>query len=317
MISAMEKKQADAGNKGKIGEFRAKVEDELNNICLDILQLLDEKLLPAASAVEAKVFYQKMKGDYLRYLAEIASGDKKKDVATRCGDAYAEVAPPPPPSRTKWTRLVHPPVLIGHVWSEAGPGVRRLPLHHLRPPPRPRPQPVGAPPPSPPREPPARPRRAASGAVSGWRLTAAPFGPQVFFYEIQEDAEAACSASKKAFEDATADLEEARPHSTHTRAHTHTHRPHPPTAFAGERLTRGRAARCVGVQEVDGDPPAAEGQPHAVDLGRQDRRGAQSPAPPCRPCARFLLGVVARRARVPLEPFALGRGGARHVAPGG
>jgi 14-3-3 protein epsilon len=90
MISAMEKKQADAGNKGKIAEFRAKVEDELNNICLDILQLLDEKLLPAASAVEAKVFYQKMKGDYLRYLAEIASGDKKKDVATRCGDAYAE-----------------------------------------------------------------------------------------------------------------------------------------------------------------------------------------------------------------------------------
>ena len=27
---------------------------------------------------------------------------------------------PPPPSRTKWTRLVHPSVLIGHVWSEAG-----------------------------------------------------------------------------------------------------------------------------------------------------------------------------------------------------
>jgi len=53
MISAMEKKQADAGNKGKIGEFRAKVEDELNNICLDILQLLDEKLLPAASAPTA------------------------------------------------------------------------------------------------------------------------------------------------------------------------------------------------------------------------------------------------------------------------
>ena len=106
MISAMEKKQADAGNKGKIGEFRAKVEDELNNICLDILQLLDEKLLPAASAVEAKVFYQKMKGDYLRYLAEIASGDKKKDVATRCGDAYAEVAPPP-----------LPPVQSGHVSS--------------------------------------------------------------------------------------------------------------------------------------------------------------------------------------------------------
>ena len=33
-------------------------------------------------------------------------------------------APPPPPSRTKWTRLVHPSVLIGHVsstiWADGG-----------------------------------------------------------------------------------------------------------------------------------------------------------------------------------------------------
>jgi hypothetical protein len=26
------------------------------------------------------------------------------------------VDPPPPPSHTKWTRLVHPSVLTGHVW---------------------------------------------------------------------------------------------------------------------------------------------------------------------------------------------------------
>jgi len=30
--------------------------------------------------------------------------------------------PPPPPSRTKWTRLVHPSVLIGHVSSKRGDG---------------------------------------------------------------------------------------------------------------------------------------------------------------------------------------------------
>jgi hypothetical protein len=32
----------------------------------------------------------------------------------------AGALPPPPPSRTKWTRLVHPSVLIGHVSSHAG-----------------------------------------------------------------------------------------------------------------------------------------------------------------------------------------------------
>ena len=34
------------------------------------------------------------------------------------GDAFSLVDPPPPlPPRTKWTRLVHPSVLIGHVSS--------------------------------------------------------------------------------------------------------------------------------------------------------------------------------------------------------
>ena len=33
------------------------------------------------------------------------------------GLSGAQASPPPPPSRTKWTRLVHPSVLIGHVSS--------------------------------------------------------------------------------------------------------------------------------------------------------------------------------------------------------
>jgi len=44
-------------------------------------------------------------------------------------------APPPPPSRTKWTRLVHPSVLIGHVAgaaSDAGP-VRTGRVRDVRP----------------------------------------------------------------------------------------------------------------------------------------------------------------------------------------
>jgi len=45
--------------------------------CNCVLQaLLDKHLIAKASNAESKVFYLKMKGDYYRYLAEVASADK-------------------------------------------------------------------------------------------------------------------------------------------------------------------------------------------------------------------------------------------------
>ncbi len=39
--------------------------------------LLDKYLIPKATNPESKVFYLKMKGDYYRYLAEVAAGEDK------------------------------------------------------------------------------------------------------------------------------------------------------------------------------------------------------------------------------------------------
>jgi 14-3-3 protein epsilon len=60
---------------------RPQIEGELENICHDILTLLEDKLIKEANtqgAAEARVFYNKMKGDYYRYLAEFQDHESVK-----------------------------------------------------------------------------------------------------------------------------------------------------------------------------------------------------------------------------------------------
>jgi len=52
--------------------------------------LLDKYLIPKASNAESKVFYLKMKGDYYRYLAEVATGDQRSSVVDESQKAYQE-----------------------------------------------------------------------------------------------------------------------------------------------------------------------------------------------------------------------------------
>jgi len=88
VISSIEQKTE--GNERKqtmAKEYREKVEKELREICQDVLGLLDKHLIPKASNAESKVFYLKMKGDYYRYLAEVA-GSNKTEVVTESEKAY-------------------------------------------------------------------------------------------------------------------------------------------------------------------------------------------------------------------------------------
>ena len=58
--------------------------------CFLLQSLLDKHLIPKASNAESKVFYLKMKGDYYRYLAEVAVGDKRTAVLDDSQKAYQE-----------------------------------------------------------------------------------------------------------------------------------------------------------------------------------------------------------------------------------
>merc|ERR1740130_207738 len=74
-----------------VNEYKKKVEEELEEVCKDVLSLLEEKLITdeptgtnggdeaaKVDSIEASVFYRKMAGDYYRYIAEFADGEKKE-----------------------------------------------------------------------------------------------------------------------------------------------------------------------------------------------------------------------------------------------
>lgn len=91
VVSSIEQKTEGAEKKQQMArEYREKIETELRDICNDVLSLLEKFLIPNASQPESKVFYLKMKGDYYRYLAEVAAGDDKKGIVDQSQQAYQE-----------------------------------------------------------------------------------------------------------------------------------------------------------------------------------------------------------------------------------
>ena len=63
IISSIEQKEESKGSEkhvGTIREYRQKIETELEKVCQDVLDVLDESLIPKAESGESKVFYHKM-----------------------------------------------------------------------------------------------------------------------------------------------------------------------------------------------------------------------------------------------------------------
>lgn len=91
IISNIEQKEESKGNTAqveRIKKYRLVVEKELQDICISILDLLDNHLIPSASTGESKVFYFKMKGDYHRYLAEFKTQEQREESAKHTLEAY-------------------------------------------------------------------------------------------------------------------------------------------------------------------------------------------------------------------------------------
>jgi len=144
VISSVEQKtEQDDKRHGMCTEYRVKVEKELEEICNDVLKLLDNFLIAKSSQHESKVFYLKMKGDYYRYLAEVAAGEDRAAIMKNSQESYKQA------------------------FDIAG--QEMPPTHPIR-----------------------------LGLALNY---------SVFYYEILNDPEQACSLAKTAFDDAIAELD--------------------------------------------------------------------------------------------------------------
>ncbi|KAL3090418.1 hypothetical protein niasHT_028375 [Heterodera trifolii] len=70
--------------------YRVHVQNELVTICQELLTCINEVLFPKATDPEPKVFYLKMKADYYRYMAEVATDEDRSRVVELAKAAYQE-----------------------------------------------------------------------------------------------------------------------------------------------------------------------------------------------------------------------------------
>lgn len=87
VLSSIEQK-GDDDKAVLIADYKKKIENELVEICAEILKVINDELIPRSSSEEGKVFYYKMQGDYHRYLAEFQSADARKTSSDHALEAY-------------------------------------------------------------------------------------------------------------------------------------------------------------------------------------------------------------------------------------
>ena len=73
-----------------MGDYKRKIEEELYKNCDDIISLIRNGVLGKTNDDESRAFFLKMIGDYCRYIAESAKGDRLEKTKTDALQAYQE-----------------------------------------------------------------------------------------------------------------------------------------------------------------------------------------------------------------------------------
>merc|ERR1711959_189550 len=68
--------------------YKKRIETELYGKCIEIVNIVKGQCMPLAADDESKAFFQKMIGDYYRYIAESAREDKLEEVKNGALEGY-------------------------------------------------------------------------------------------------------------------------------------------------------------------------------------------------------------------------------------
>ena len=91
MIAAIIEHEDNRGNKARVeqlNEYKKTILGELEKYCNELIGLVDSSLLPAAKSAEGRVFYEKLKADYYRYICESKPEAEKSEPANKAKQCY-------------------------------------------------------------------------------------------------------------------------------------------------------------------------------------------------------------------------------------
>lgn len=91
-ISAIEQNPKYQKFADALAAYKKQIEEGLYKDCENVIQIIQSRVLSKASEVEAKAFFVKMVGDYYRYIAETAQGEKLEQVKREALKAYQEAS---------------------------------------------------------------------------------------------------------------------------------------------------------------------------------------------------------------------------------
>jgi 14-3-3 protein epsilon len=89
-VGAIEQNEKYAEYSGDCGEYKKRIESELDTQCKKVIQIVKDHSLAKATDPESKTFYLKMIGDYYRYIAETAKDALLDEVTNGAIDFYGQ-----------------------------------------------------------------------------------------------------------------------------------------------------------------------------------------------------------------------------------
>ena len=91
VLSAIEQKHKESGedtDAGLVSDYRKQIEKEMDEVCDEVIEIINKNLVPQSQSAEGKVFYHKMAGDYFRYMCEYKTGDDRGSAAQEAMNCY-------------------------------------------------------------------------------------------------------------------------------------------------------------------------------------------------------------------------------------